>query len=166
MKYPKKPRLKNFEYSGPNIYFVTLRTAKNKEVFTTELSVSETHAILKTCTNKHAFGIIAYCYMPDHLHVLIEGKQESNLKKFMKEFKQRTSYLHKMKEGTYLWQQSYYDHILRNTESFIRVGRYIVNNPVRAKLVKDFQDYPYIGSETLDPKDFLTAEPDELGKPT
>ena len=114
MKYPKKPRLKNFEYSGPNIYFVTLRTANNKEVFTTELSVSETHAILKACTNKHAFGIIAYCYMPDHLHVLIEGKQESNLKKFM----------------------------------------------------KDFQDYPYIGSETLDLKDFLTAEPDELGKPT
>jgi len=162
MKFPKVPRLKDFAYKGANIYFVTIRTAYNRPVFSQADPVRRVHGTLVDCSEKKGFKIWAYCYMPDHLHLLIEGQDQASLKDLMRLFKQRTSYDYKQETDDCLWQPSYYDHVLRNDESFIRVGRYIIDNPVRAKLVKDFQDYPYIGSETLNLKDFLGVEPFDM----
>ena len=45
-----------------------------------------------------------YCFMPDHLHILAEGRdQGSDLKKFISVFKQRTSF--NFKKGDF--QKSY-----------------------------------------------------------
>jgi hypothetical protein len=44
------------------------------------------------------------------------------------------------------WQRYGYDHILRDDEKSIVVARYILNNPIRAGLVKRIEDYPYCGS--------------------
>ncbi len=145
------------------MYFVTVRTAYNHHVFTDPDNVKRVQNVLVDCSVKKSFRILAYCFMPNHLHLLIEGQDTASLKDFMRLFKQRTSYEFKRESGGCLWQPSYYDHILRNEESFIRVGRYIVDNPVRAQLVKDFREYPYIGSETIDLKDFLDVEPYDIG---
>lgn len=41
-----------------------------------------------------------------------------------------------------LWQDGYHDHALRKEEDLQQVARYIVANPLRAKLVADIGDYP------------------------
>ncbi len=48
-----------------------------------------------------------------------------------------------------VWQRSFFDHALRDEESLEAVARYIVSNPVRAGLVEDWRDYPFVGSMTL-----------------
>ena len=85
--------------------------------------------------------------MPDHVHLLVEGLHEgSDLKEFVRIAKQQSGYAYKMRHERPLWQSSYYDHVLRNEDSIPAVIRYILENPVRRKLVTNHRDYAFIGS--------------------
>lgn len=45
-------------------------------------------------------------------------------------FKTTTSkMIHMAGYHNYTWQRSYYDHIIRNNDSLIRIRKYIINNP-------------------------------------
>ncbi len=41
------------------------------------------------------------------------------------------------------WQHESYDHVVRNEREYERILAYIVNNPVKAGLVSDWQEWPY-----------------------
>ena len=49
--------------------------------------------------------------------------------------------------GGPLWQDGYYERVLRRDEDIKEVARYIFENPVRAGLVQSPTEYPYLGSE-------------------
>jgi Transposase IS200 like len=89
--------------------------------------------------------VLAYCFMPDHFHLLVEGRDASNLIDFMKLFKQLAGYRCKRKLGRSLWQKSYHDHVLRKAEDIGAVARYIFANPVQAGIVQAMEDYPFSG---------------------
>ena len=101
------------------------------------------------------FKIWAYCFMPDHLHLLLEGKtKDANLKKLIALFKQVSGYEYKQnvshrfntEKEPKLWQPSFYDHVLRKDEALEDVVRYILNNPVRKGIVEHYSKYRYSGS--------------------
>ena len=54
-----------------------------------------------------------------------------------------------------LWQRNYFEHVLRDAEDSVGVAKYILENPVRANLVERPEDYPYLGSMTMDVRDLL-----------
>ena len=90
------------------------------------------------------FLVIADCYMPDHLHLLLEGLAgASDFCLFMKDMKQRTSYHAIRLGGGRLWQDGYHDRIVRQDEDLTAYVDYIRQNPVRAGLVERAEDYPY-----------------------
>ena len=64
----------------------------------------------------------------------------------MARFKQDAGFWHSQTGRGRLWQDGYYDRILRDDEQTIVVARYILENPVRAGLVEGFDEYPYSGS--------------------
>jgi putative transposase len=97
------------------------------------------------------FAVIAYCFMPDHLHLLIEATSESSdLVAFADEAKQRTAYRYRRRQSQALWQKGYYERVLRDDEATLAVARYILANPVRAGLVQEPRDYPFSGSLVFD----------------
>ena len=102
---------------------------------------------LRRTSEATGFAVIAYCLMPDHLHVVCEAlSDESDLQAFVQLFKQRAAYAWKQEAGEALWQASYYDHVLRESESTRSVVRYTLENPVRARLVDEPGQYAHIGS--------------------
>lgn len=102
--------------------------------------------------------IIAYCLMPDHLHALVEGMSEqANSREFADAFRRVSGFHFKQAHGSRLWQEGYYDHVLRDEEATIAVVRYIVLNPVRAGLCADASDYPLLGSTRYTLAELLTA---------
>lgn len=153
MKYPKTPRLREFDYLGPYAYFVTLCCSKKSLYFTDKSVVGQVLKQLGEYSTTHGFEIHAYCFMPDHLHILIEGKENFSLKEFMRAFKQKSEYHLRKKVDGFLWQRSYYDHVLRKEEAIEEVARYILENPVRKGLVDNFLDYPFLGSMVFDIKE-------------
>jgi len=142
----KNNRLDLSIYKGIKAYFVTICTNNQQRVFTDTKTIAEHLKLLNSCCKKEKFSVWAYCFMPDHLHLLLIAKENSDLVKFIRTYKQLSGYGYKKTTGKNLWQKSFYDHILRKEENIPEVIRYILENPVRKGLVEYFADYPFSGS--------------------
>jgi REP element-mobilizing transposase RayT len=80
--------------------------------------------------------------MPDHLHLLTQGLDDtSHLIKFMQRFKRHTSFHFKQSSGDRLWQSSYFDRVLRQEEDLTEVANYVLQNPVTEGLCERPEDY-------------------------
>jgi len=147
----KRIRLKNFNYLGTYRYSITICTYNKKKIFTDKELVSWLVKSLEEKAKLLNFKVWAWCLMPDHLHLLVEGSNsDSNLKKFISSYKQQTSFEFKKKMNQRLWQINFYDHVLRTEEDTIAVANYIFNNPVRAGLANNYKDYYQLGSFEFD----------------
>ena len=48
-----------------------------------------------------------------------------------------------------IWQRGFFDHVLRSDESYAQKWNYVRQNPVRAGLVANADDWPYSGEIAL-----------------
>lgn len=146
----KIARLSPEHYFGHQAYAITLvcdRRQRLLEEFQVAQSLLTT---LFACAAEHSFMLHAWCAMPDHLHLLAEGASDSSdLREFVRLFKQRTAFAYRKIYGRPLWELSYYDHILRPGEPVEQAAAYIWRNPVRKKLCLDPAAYPFSGSQTI-----------------
>ena len=155
----RPPRLPEFPYIGPNRYFVTVCTRSRSPVFVDiECGTHIVQQFLRLAS-EHGFEVIAYCVMTDHFHVLVEGQlDDAALKKLMHRWKQATGHWWKQRgHETSLWQEGYFDRILREKDLTQAVVHYIVANPLRAGLVSDLHDYQLVGSGSYDLDALLAA---------
>jgi putative transposase len=127
-------------------------------VFISDAPVEIVRSQILRAATEDPFAITTYCYMPDHLHLLIEGRTEaSDCKRFISRAKQYSGFYYKQEFGSRLWQRYCFERILREYEPTLVVARYILNNPLRAGLVERVEDYPYVGSEIYSLADLLDA---------
>jgi putative transposase len=113
---------------------------------------------LQRAANEQRFSVTAYCFMPDHLHLLVAGTAEdSNGKRFINAFKQYSGHCYSQKWRGTLWQRYGFEHVLRDEEDTMEVVRYILRNPVRAGLSDTIGAYPFVGSLVYDLKDLIDS---------
>ena len=88
-----------------------------------------------------------YVLMPDHLHVFVALDEECiTLANWMKSLKNTLSkILRARKISSPHWRKTFFDHVLRGSESYNEKWEYVAENPVRAGLVKQAQDWPFQG---------------------
>lgn len=145
---PGPGRLPNVSYVGIQRYFLTLCTSERRDWFKNADVVDHLRSQLLPSAVDHQFSTPAYCFMPDHLHLMAEGASNtSDLQRFVSAFKQKTGFWFSGTHDAHLWQDGYHDRILRNDEETLKVVRYILDNPVRAGLVRTFTDYQFSGSD-------------------
>jgi REP element-mobilizing transposase RayT len=143
--YPK--HLEGFDYRGFHRYFVTVCTDERREPFTDTERVGLVEAHFLRIAKEFEIADLAHCFMPDHLHAALEGRSENaDLLAFVARMKQYTGFYFKQRFGVRLWQRYTYEHVIRDDETTAAVIRYVMENPVRAGLVTDVRDYPFIGS--------------------
>ena len=154
----RPPRIKGFGYLGAYRYFITFCTLDRTCVFTDiRLGQSVMWQFRRTCREKK-FAILAYCVMPDHSHLLLEGTDAaSNLPALIKSAKQSSGQRFAARMGRPLWEEGFHDHVLRPEEDPKRFARYIIENPVRAGLVKSPLDYPLSGSDRWTMQELLDS---------
>ena len=102
------------------------------------------------------YQVLAYCIMPNHVHLLIipihmekaehHGKSAAypltEILRLLKGSTARECNL-KLKRTGHFWQQESYDRYVRNEKELERIIHYIITNPVKAGLVKDWKDHPF-----------------------
>jgi putative transposase len=94
----------------------------------------------------------AWVLMPDHLHLLIELGETSTLSSLIAQCKRSIASATNEVRGTLgasVWQAGFYDRALRREDNVAVVSRYVIANPVNAKLVARVEDYPWWGSTWL-----------------
>jgi putative transposase len=150
----KKHRLPDNFYRGYNIVAYTICTHNKEVLFTVKehLLIEEIKEILKkTCTDYKVKNWI-YVFMPDHVHLILQGSDESSdIRKMINMFKQRSGMMLKMRTaGRFRWQKNYYDHVLGKEDDLLTHVKYIAENPVRKKMIDKWENYRYTGSVSFD----------------
>lgn len=147
----KSPRLKEYDYSAPGVYFVTVCTYKMRMLFW-ENPLDENLAekgeylnfagkiadeVIRATPEKFPIKIDKYVIMPNHIHMLLTVKESEmengrigRVSLIIRNIKMNISKrLHNLKIDDSIWQRSFHDHIIRNEKDYQRIWQYIENNP-------------------------------------
>src|SRR3954469_3649848 len=104
MSRPK--RLPSFTYVGLAQYFLTFCVRGRRCVFIDGRCVSASLTQIRQAATDEQFAILAYCFMPDHVHLLVEGMSEtSDLRRFVQTAKRRSGSVYARTVGGSLWQE-------------------------------------------------------------
>lgn len=127
------------------VYFVTMVTNNRRPCFSNLYISRKTIQQLSLLHNEEKLYSYAWVVMPDHIHWLFQLGENQSLSKVVNLFKGRTARIlnkYTNKKGKF-WQHAYYDHAVRKDEDIKQIARYIVANPLRAKLVERIEEYSH-----------------------
>ncbi len=148
----KVNRLKEYDYSQVGAYFITICT-ENRKCILSEVVGGEVldapHITLKfhgSIADKilsqmndfyESVKIDKYVIMPNHIHMILivkdngtsrtssPTKQHSFIPQFVSSFKRFCN----KKYGCNIWQRSFYDHVIRDGNDYLKISNYIDQNP-------------------------------------
>ena len=121
--------------------------------------------------DKRKLELICYTIMPNHVHLVFqllsqksekekcvlhgsnacqpfqterEGEQEriSKIMQSIKSYSAREANKILNRKGSF-WQSESYDHIVRNEDELEKIIKYVIYNPVKAKLVEEWEDWEF-----------------------
>ena len=150
-----RPRRLDRIFSRAPIFFVTFCTRDRRRVDPLDQVKA---AFITYCVRglqEYNVGIGRYVIMPDHVHFFVRGDPNFVLSAWVAGLKRAMSVaVFKESQATHLplqlqrkslWQPGFFDHVLRNDESYAHKWEYVRDNPVRAGLVAHWQEWPYQG---------------------
>src|ERR1700692_1181919 len=86
-------RLRGVSYIGYQRDFLTTCTANRNRAFEEDGVVRGCILQLRRSAERHGFALVAYCFLPDHLHLLVYGTSlDADLPAFMIHFKKVTGF--------------------------------------------------------------------------
>jgi REP element-mobilizing transposase RayT len=146
----RSPRLVEYDYSLPGLYFVTICTLGREptlgDAVSREIQLSRAgEAVLMSWQGLPArfpgLALDAFVIMPTHVHGIVvlgvdpnfpEGNGSPDLNRVMRSFKSISGIAanHALgRTGRPFWQRSYHDRIIRNERDLALARAYIVDNP-------------------------------------
>jgi len=105
------------------------------------------------------YRLVAWCIMPNHVHVVLRlfpGQELAAVMCCWKSFTARMANRILQRSGAF-WQREYYDRLIRNGDEFERAVRYVVTNPERAGL----QGWEWVWSTGVDARTTTGLHPNE-----
>ena len=170
-RFPRRPpRLPTVfdAYRHTPVYFVTFGTHQRQPW----LAQPNIHAafldFIRRGWDEHRNAVGRYVIMPEHIHLLISGGADFELGGWVKLLKQclgkvirashpdasrrdaatRAGCSHaSMRRGaaSRVWQEGFFDHLIRRDEKLASVWEYLRQNPKMAGLTETPEDWPYQG---------------------
>lgn len=140
--------LRYYKAENPPVKFSIFSDIKNKEFFYQRHFFSEDNLV----------EIIAYCFMPTHIHLVLRQLKKDGISIFMsKVLNSYTRYFNlKNKRKGPLWESRFKNVEVGTDEQLLHLTRYIHLNPVTANLVEDPSDWSfssykeYLGEKQLE----------------
>ena len=129
--------------SNSGIYHVMLRAVNRQQIFLDEEDARSFLYVLRKCMEISTFRLFAYCLMGNHVHLLLQIGEEP-LSQVMKRIGTRyvVWYNTKYDRTGHLFQDRYKSEPVQDNAYFLTALRYILNNPVKAGICSNAEDYP------------------------
>ena len=133
----KATRIKNYDYSAPNYYFITISTCEKTFLFGQPGQLNwigntvEKH-IRNIPTYYKSVFIDKYVVMPNHVHMILVlcGNDNPPVQQIIGQFKTGVTKEIRIREpGMEVWQRSFHDHIIRSQKGYEKIWLYIEDNP-------------------------------------
>jgi len=128
------------------VFFLTVCTRDRQRTLHNEV-VHQASRTFSLIARDHGVSVGRYVLMLDHLHLFAGfGWDAPQLSSWIKSLKNGLSKsLRERKVPAPHWQKSFFDHLIRSNESYALKWEYVKENPVRAGLIRRWQDWPYQG---------------------
>jgi putative transposase len=91
------------------------------------------------------YRLLAWCVMPNHVHVLFKPAADSSLSGLLRSWKGASAVeINRLLDRSGpLWQREYHDRYIRDLDHLYDCRAYIRNNPVKAGLCEKPEDWPF-----------------------
>jgi putative transposase len=136
-------------------YFFTLITHNRNKLFASSKTRELFLEALEHVRIYHPFTLIAYCILPDHIHLLIKlPEDDDNFSTRISEIKKRFTKQYRAKnnisqsknslvkqQNISLWKDRFWEHYIRDENDLSRHIEYIHFNPVKHGLVNQTKDW-------------------------
>ena len=147
----RKPnRLKEYDYSSPGVYFITICTKDRRNLFWENAGASITRppdvqlseygkivdsAIRNIPVYYPAISIDSYTVMPNHIHLLLQINADEDGRAMLAPtisavVQQMKGYVTKQ-IGHSIWQKLFHDHVVRGERDYLKIWEYIDSNPIK-----------------------------------
>ncbi len=151
-KPARKPnRIRDFDYSSPGVYFVTICTRDKEKLFwddnvgasiarPQDAVLSAVGEVVATAIREipmryPMISLDNYVVMPNHLHLLLRINTDDSgramLAPTVSTVVQQMKGAVTKKLGCSIWQKLFHDHVVRNQRDYEEIWNYIEQNPIR-----------------------------------
>jgi putative transposase len=154
MNSPDEDKLSKYRRRLPHwrlnhaTYFVTWRLHPKQPV----LKPAERDFVVSVLSHfdKSRDILFAYVVMDDHVHVIVEPASEIQLQTIVQSWKSFSANRLQRQHGRIgaVWQDEYFDRIIRDEAEFWEKAQYIVNNPL--KRWPEVENYQWGGWKILE----------------
>ena len=137
------PRLECvFQKYAPPLYFVTFNTHRRRKLLANR-NLHEAFIVFARKGENRGICVSRYVIMPDHIHLFVRGSDDFLLTQWARGLKRHLS--EAILPNRPHWQKGFFDHLIRHSESYSAKWEYVLQNPVRAGLVTNPDDWPWQG---------------------
>jgi len=137
------PRIARFIFAGLP-HHVTQRGNHRAQVFFSDADHQTYLALLREYTIQHQVAVLAYCLMPNHVHLVLVPASKESLPRSLRHVHVR--YAQRMNRQKnwkgHLWQGRYFASVLDERHCWAAI-RYVELNPARARMVPTAESYPW-----------------------
>lgn len=146
--------------SNSGIYHVMIRGINKQLILEDEEDNQKFLEVLKECKILSVYKLYAYCFMGNHIHMLMKIEKE-DLEQIFKRIGARYVYYYnwKYKRSGHLFQDRFKSEPIEDDSYLLSVLRYVHNNPVKAGLSKSADQYQWSSyNEYLKSNDLVDVE--------
>ena len=144
--HPQRPTRKVLPHAAPAwvpldaTYFLTINCAKRgvNQLAVPDVSIELLKTIVARMEMAQWYPKLVL-FMPDHVHGLFVFGEDVIMRKVLESWKRYTARYLRIN-----WQRDFFDHRIRNEASYFEKWDYIITNPIRAGLVNDALEWPYV----------------------
>ena len=139
------PHLSALDFPNQTIIqFVTVCTVHRRPI----LASKDIHNLLRACWAEAGHWLVGrYVILPDHLHLFCAPAHFpcTPLKTWVQFWRSNATRRWPNPAEKPIWQKDFFDRQLRHGESYSQKWRYVWENPLRAGLVTNADDWPFQG---------------------
>jgi len=145
MSHPARNSAPENILNPSRIFFTTTKIAMSRRLLQSERNANLLIDVLRSLVVEHCLKLRDFVIMPDHVHLLIEVRDDMTIEKAMQLIKGRFSHRlsHEFGYKGEVWQRGFTEAQVMNKEGFQAHRAYIAENPVKAGLAASAEEYPF-----------------------
>lgn len=140
----RKPRIARNLLGGIFSHHIT-QGINREYIFKTKEEKEKYLSLIERYYQEYNILILAYCIMDNHTHLLIYAEDTKDISNFMAKINMKYAYFynHYHKRIGYVFRDRFYSKPINSQNQLLKCMKYIHMNPVRAKIVKNEEDYNF-----------------------
>ncbi len=145
-RFPRVPPRLSCTFPNNPVYVVTVCTYRRRTLLATDAVNQAFVRFAERASSEHNLAVGRYVIMPDHIHLFVCGPDNFVMGRWIGLLKQcLAKSVARAPSADPIWQRGCFDHVLRSDESYAQKWNYVRENPARAGLVTNVDDWPYAG---------------------